>query len=167
MTSDRAGSLFCQPAFISALAILLLNDHYLKATNPSWVTGKLSDLAGLVVAPIALVSTIEILRSFVGRQPFERLRAMTATSLVVGGLFALVQIVPLATRMYAAAAGATSHIALNAVGRSAGSGPAAVTADLTDLLTLPALAVPILLVLRPGFAWQRLAPSGTDPALPL
>ncbi|UPT66196.1 MAG: hypothetical protein M0D57_17190 [Sphingobacteriales bacterium JAD_PAG50586_3] len=39
-------------AFISALALLLLNDFYLKATFGNWFTGKLSDFAGLFIFPM-------------------------------------------------------------------------------------------------------------------
>jgi hypothetical protein len=37
-----------------ALALLVANDHYLKGANilPGWLTGKLSDFAGLIVAPV-------------------------------------------------------------------------------------------------------------------
>ncbi len=44
------------PVWIFALALLLLNDHLLKGAGvlPGWVTGKLSDLAGLFVAPALL-----------------------------------------------------------------------------------------------------------------
>jgi hypothetical protein len=42
------------PAFWVALAVLALNDHYLEGAGlvPGWLTGKLSDFAGLVVAPL-------------------------------------------------------------------------------------------------------------------
>jgi hypothetical protein len=41
--------------FLSAVAILLINDWWLKAASPGWVSGKLSDFAGIaVVALIAL-----------------------------------------------------------------------------------------------------------------
>ena len=38
------------------LALLVLNDSWLKASGelPGWITGKLSDFAGLIVAPVAL-----------------------------------------------------------------------------------------------------------------
>src|SRR5690349_13071723 len=39
------------PGTLLALALLLLNDHVLKAAYPGWWTGKLSDAAGLVLAP--------------------------------------------------------------------------------------------------------------------
>ncbi len=38
-----------RPWFFVAVAVLALNDHVLKEAWPGWVTGKLSDLAGLVV----------------------------------------------------------------------------------------------------------------------
>jgi hypothetical protein len=43
-----------------ALCVLVLNDHWLKhaALLPGWLTGKLSDFAGLIVAPLALGALI-------------------------------------------------------------------------------------------------------------
>jgi hypothetical protein len=38
-----------RPWFFAAVALLALNDHVFKAAWPGWVTGKLSDFAGLVV----------------------------------------------------------------------------------------------------------------------
>ncbi len=44
----------CHPAFVVALLTLALNDHVLKLAHvlPGWLTGKLSDVAGLIVGPI-------------------------------------------------------------------------------------------------------------------
>lgn len=39
------------PVTVFATALLIVNDHLLKAAYPGWVTGKLSDVAGLVMAP--------------------------------------------------------------------------------------------------------------------
>ena len=41
------------PVFWAALTILVLNDHLLKGAGlvPALLTGKLSDFAGLIVAP--------------------------------------------------------------------------------------------------------------------
>jgi hypothetical protein len=44
------------PVFISALIVLVLNDHWAKAHWPGIVTGKLSDFAGVVVFPIVLAT---------------------------------------------------------------------------------------------------------------
>ncbi len=45
------------PAPLAAIFILLLNDHVLKGAQvlPSWLTGKLSDVAGLFFFPVLLV----------------------------------------------------------------------------------------------------------------
>lgn len=42
------------PVFVVALAVLVLNDQLLKGAGvvPGWLTGKLSDLAGMIVAPV-------------------------------------------------------------------------------------------------------------------
>lgn len=42
------------PLVIGAIAVLLLNDHYLKAEYPGWLTGKVSDFSGLVFFPLLL-----------------------------------------------------------------------------------------------------------------
>lgn len=42
------------PVFIGALSALLLNDLYLKAAYGNWLTGKLSDFAGLAVVTLLL-----------------------------------------------------------------------------------------------------------------
>src|SRR5688500_14638934 len=46
------------PLYVGALLLLVLNDHLLKHVErlPELLTGKLSDFAGLIVAPILLVS---------------------------------------------------------------------------------------------------------------
>ncbi len=40
---------FATPQFIATLLLLLLNDHVLKYSFPGWLTGKLSDFAGVFV----------------------------------------------------------------------------------------------------------------------
>ncbi|MCP4967963.1 MAG: hypothetical protein GY926_22350 [bacterium] len=42
------------PVVVVAIAVLLLNDHYLKAEYPGWLTGKVSDFCGLVFFPLLL-----------------------------------------------------------------------------------------------------------------
>ena len=50
-TSLRA---LASPVAVVSLVLLVLNDHLLKQAWPGAVTGKLSDVAGLVVAPLLL-----------------------------------------------------------------------------------------------------------------
>jgi len=98
-----------------AALVLALNDHLLKQLWPGLVTGKLSDVAGLVVAPPLLALLL------------CRRADLTAT-LLTGALFALVK----STETGAEAA---SH-ALTAL-----AGPSRVLADPTDLIALPALGL--------------------------
>jgi hypothetical protein len=56
---DPANALL-SPSWIAALALLALNDHWLKTAGllPGWLTGKLSDFAGLYVAPALLAALL-------------------------------------------------------------------------------------------------------------
>ena len=48
-TAGPGTTLFTSPAFVLALALLVLNDWVLKGAVGSWLTGKISDFAGLFV----------------------------------------------------------------------------------------------------------------------
>ncbi|MEU6723508.1 hypothetical protein ABZ917_07340 [Nonomuraea wenchangensis] len=97
------------------MIVLLVNDHLLKQAWPGFVTGKLSDVAGLLVAPPLLALL------------FPR-RADLAATLATGVLFALVKTTE-------TGAEAASHV------WTLVAGPSRVLADPTDLLALPALAL--------------------------
>ena len=110
------------PLTVGALALLLFNDHLFKAAWPGLVTGKLSDVAGLALAPPAVTVVVALL--------VPRLTVRTVagtTTLTIGIVFALVK-----------------GTALGAAGASAGwtwaAGPSTILRDPTDLLALPALA---------------------------
>lgn len=109
------------PITVAALVVLLINDHVVKSAYPGWITGKLSDIAGLVVAPALLASLVTILAR---RAPAEKV-AFVAVAVVAAG-FVVVKAFPAAA---AVASAAWSVVA----------GPSLVLADLTDLLALPAL----------------------------
>nr|WP_062336485.1 hypothetical protein [Herbidospora sakaeratensis] len=101
------------PLTVLALVVLVVNDHLLKHTWPGVVTGKLSDVAGLILLPAVL--------DLVLRRP--------ALSIAVTGVgFTLVK---------ATATGAW----LASEAWSLAWGPSVILADPTDLLTLPALYV--------------------------
>ncbi|MFF4620131.1 hypothetical protein [Nonomuraea jabiensis] len=100
---------------VAGVFVLFINDHLLKQTWPGPVTGKLSDVAGLVVAP-ALVALL-----------FWR-RADLAATVLTGVLFTLVKTTETGAEL---ASHAWTLVA----------GPSRVLADPTDLLALPALAL--------------------------
>lgn len=60
--NSLANSLRClkHPAALFSIGLLLLNDHVLKVAVPSWLTGKLSDFAGLFFFPFVLAATLSI-----------------------------------------------------------------------------------------------------------
>ncbi|MEU8379692.1 hypothetical protein, partial [Streptosporangium sp. NPDC048865] len=101
------------PLTVIAVVILLLNDHLFKSLWPGPVTGKLSDVAGLIVAPPLLNLLI--------RRP-------CASILLTGAVFTLVK----TTTVGAALASQAWTLVW---------GPSRVLADPVDLVALPALYV--------------------------
>jgi len=77
--NSLAKSLRCltQPLTLVSLILLLVNDHVLKIVTPSWLTGKLSDFAGLFFFPFLLAALI----AFIWR---ERLSARQVGALAFG-----------------------------------------------------------------------------------
>jgi hypothetical protein len=127
------------PVTLAAVVLLVVNDWLIK---PSWsgdgiartlIAGKLSDVAGLVFAPVVLSAAIGLALALAARlgvkiDPSLTRRRLLACIAATGAGFALVKLSP------AAAAAVAS--ALSQLGR-----PAAIMLDRTDLLALPALAV--------------------------
>lgn len=107
-----------QPLWWAALAVLVLNDHVLKGAGvvDGAITGKLSDVAGLMVAPAVLATMMAI-----GSR-----RGLAWIHGLIGGVFAAINLSP------AAAAGWETLTAWTPF-------PWAVTLDPTDCLALPAL----------------------------
>ncbi|HWO24915.1 MAG TPA: hypothetical protein VNO30_39505 [Kofleriaceae bacterium] len=124
------------PAALAAIALLLVNDWILKPrvipdTGASFVTGKLSDIAGLAFAPVALSAAIGLVLHAAARlgarvDPSLSRRRLVLCVLATGAGFAAVKLDP---ALAARAAGWLGHL-----GR-----PARFYDDPTDLLTLPAL----------------------------
>lgn len=80
----QASTRFGRPLFVLALVTLALNDHVLKGAGllPGVVTGKLSDVAGLLVAPLVLAWVLRVRSE----------RGFAWAHVAVGVGFALIQI---------------------------------------------------------------------------
>ncbi|MFD0735499.1 hypothetical protein [Planotetraspora mira] len=117
------------PLTVIAVVVLLLNDHLFKALWPGPVTGKLSDFAGLIVAPPLLNLLI--------RRP-------RVSILLTGAAFTLVK----TTAVGAVLASEAWTLVW---------GPSRVLADPTDLIALPALYAAWWTWNRPGARAVRLA----------
>jgi hypothetical protein len=134
-----------QPLFLAALVLLVLNDHVFKGSGalPSVVTGKVSDLAGMIVAPVLLASLVG---------PFHAARRWAAFA-VVTALFCAVKL--------SADAAHGAELALATIGV-----PWRLWADPTDLVMLvPALPLAELVVRRAArgdalFAGERFVQKG-------
>ena len=116
----RPGRALLTPTWLLALAVLGVNDHLLKGAGilPGSLTGKLSDLAGMIVAP-ALLAALLGLRSR---------RGLLLCHLAVGAVFAAIKVSP-------AAADAWSWL-MGLAGNAW-----TITVDPTDLIALPVLAI--------------------------
>lgn len=126
--------------------MLIVNDQLLKAVWPGVVTGKLSDVAGLVVAPLVLQALWEIGQWIAGRWHSPTRSVLVVAIIAIGLGFAAVQVWDPASNAYGWALGAAQWpfraFAAVLVGNPPSSiGPVVVTADAEDLLALPALAV--------------------------
>jgi len=105
------------PVALVALAIWLLNDRWLAAAYPGWVTGKLSEIGALVVFPLMLAALVGL--GLPGRMyP----RVVDGAIVATGLAFVLVKLWEPA-----------NHILESALG--------VVDRDWTDLIALPMLAV--------------------------
>ncbi|WP_437590653.1 hypothetical protein [Sorangium sp. So ce1000] len=116
----RSTRTLLHPLWIGALALLVLNDHALKGSGllPGWLTGKLSDFAGLLVAPAVLASLLRVTsrRGFLGAH------------VVTCAVFSIIKLAPDAARAVEALMALTPL-------------PWRITVDPTDLIALPVLLV--------------------------
>lgn len=63
MYSNRNPSFLVNPFFGIGVIVLILNDHWLKWQYGNWLTGKLSDFAGLLILPFFVAFLFPKLRS--------------------------------------------------------------------------------------------------------
>ncbi len=133
----HAATDLCHPLVLAALATLLVNDHLLKGAGvvPAAVTGKLSDVAGLLLFPVLLVAIARAACGILGARIRDRLLIHGAVLLTVVGFAAL----KLSPSVNALAAAAWGHNVM----------------DASDLFALPACGVAWLLLLDRARATTR------------
>ncbi len=116
----RATRALTHPLWWVALALLVANDHLFKGAGvlPGALTGKLSDFAGLLVAPVVLAALLGV----------RERRGWLGAHLAVGLGFAAINLSPAVARAVEAATLPTPF-------------PWWITVDPTDLVALPMLLV--------------------------
>mgnify|MGYP001546269665 CR=1 FL=1 len=139
-----AGAALLHPAFALALAVLVLNDHWLKATWPGVLSGKLSDFAVVPLLALFLHGLVELtyarLRRPLGIAPGNHWLALCIA--VASLVFALPEVWHPAELAYRYGLGALRYPfraawALAQAHPAPPLSPVRATADLTDLLALP------------------------------
>ncbi len=124
------------------MAILLLNDHWWKATYGGPVTGILSDFAGLAFFPLTLQAAWEVGLAALRRPWGPSRRALIVAICGTAVVFASVQLLPVGGEAYRQGLGW-----LQAPFRG-GYAPVDLTRDPYDLLALPALGLAARVGLR-------------------
>lgn len=113
-------ALLRQPHFIIALLILLINDHFIKIQYPSFLSGKLSDFAGLFIFPIFVYVVIGNI--------LPKKHSALYLVILTGAIFALLQVDTVLEKIK------TAIVFLNLPEPT-------LVADLSDLVTLSILPI--------------------------
>ena len=139
-----------RPVPVLAGAALVLNDHVLKARYGDVITGKLSDAAGLVFAPLLLLAIVELVRA-ARRAPWPiRFRDLVAVLVLVGGALVVTKLSPSSARIVGDVGGGLRFPIRGTFDR------VTITHDTTDLWMLPALAI-AWLEAAAVISWRRSA----------
>lgn len=136
---SMAGDGLLHPVALSTMAILVLNDHLWKSQWPGTVTGKLSDIAGLVLFPLLLQAAVEVWNAVRGRGHRPSRRVLIVCILLTGSVFAAAELSSTVDSMLQVTWG-WLRWPLTVVGGDS-MRPGVLTQDATDMITLPALLI--------------------------
>ena len=143
----RAGYLL-RPVVLAGLLLWIVNDHVLKATFASWWTGKLSDVASLAVFPLVPYAATDLWRARRGLPP-PSMATLRFWIIATGLVMATINTIDIAADAYRWGLGAAQWpLRALRTWSLVPIQPVRLTEDPTDLLTLPALIVPWLVVQR-------------------
>jgi hypothetical protein len=88
------------PAAVAGVALLLVNDHYLKHAYPSWMTGKLSDVAGMIFFPLFLQAIVELAPRASRKTWMPSMRLLVACTMATAVVFVAVKLWAPGARLY-------------------------------------------------------------------
>jgi hypothetical protein len=144
-----AGDRVLHPAILFAIGALFVNDHVLKRVYPGALTGKLSDIAGLLFFPVFLQALWEL--GLACRRPsWERSnRVLHVCALLTAAVFAVIKLTPFGAALFRCTFGAVRGLPAAIVDLLQGEVPrfalAKLTQDASDVLALPAILVGVWL----------------------
>lgn len=156
---DRStpGALLLHPVSLLAIAILLINDHVLKAMWGNTLTGKLSDGAGILIVPLLLLCIMRLppsrLLSDLAHRPGTTIAALSFSA---AGLGAVKTVGPVGDAYAWTIGGLRWSSLLGTVDFS----PILVVRDPTDVLVMPLLIVSFLIVRQVDRQAAASRPSG-------
>jgi len=167
--STAPGEVLLHPVALASLALLVLNDHALKAALPGIVTGKLSDFAGLAFFPLLLLAGWELLLAMAGRgeRPIDRELALVVA--VTAAWFTLAKTLAPVAETTGWVLGAAQWL-IGLLPRALSGAPipgierAIVVVDPTDLVALVALAIPLWLGRRRAGRTRPIPAVRAEPA---
>lgn len=147
-----AGAYLIHPLVLAALALWLLNDHAGKSMYPGWLSGKASDVASLMVFPLVPIAALDLVRARAGKPP-PGTGWIAGWVIATGAVMTTINLFDRAATAYrwglAAAQWPLRVVYESMLGHDIpGLHPVRLTMDPTDLWTLPALLVPLMLALR-------------------
>jgi hypothetical protein len=153
------GEALLHPVALAALVLLVVNDHVLKSAYPGFVTGKLSDAAGLTVFPLFLHALLE--RGFrvtgASFSRWYRSAALAGAATTAFG-FSLVKGTEQGAELFRNGLGAVQCLPHALSGLDPTACRARVVVDVTDLWALPFVLVSVRLL---GRAQWKESPSST------
>jgi hypothetical protein len=139
--APSAASALARPLPLLAVALLVVNDHWAKQAYPGWLTGKLSDVAGMVFFPLLLAALAEGALGAVDVRPPPH-RTLVAACAATALAFALAKTTEAGNAAYRAGLGYAQwpFYALAAAARGQPAPPqrdVVLVRDPSDLIALP------------------------------
>jgi len=128
------------PLALASVGLLLLNDHVLKLHWPGVLTGKLSDVVGLVFFPLLLAALVEAPRWL--RASYQPSRAIVLIAIIVtGSVFTAINLWEGADGWVERGFGVLQWIVFRQPWTGSSPETVVLTRDPTDLVALPMLLV--------------------------
>lgn len=146
MNRNAAAAYLVHPIVLAALVVWIVNDHYGKAAVPGFWTGKLSDVASLIVFPLLPLAALDLWRHARDLPP-PGTGIVWVLVVATGMVMVTINLFEPAAFAYRFGLGLAQWPlrVIGAGGTLPELRPVHLTMDASDLLALPALLVPLSL----------------------